>query len=160
MCRARSIALLEIDRAVAERCLRLAHRAVERARQSVRRVDQPHPASAAAQRGLDEQRIAERRGGRTRRCRVAHRLGGLEHGNPGAAGNLTRARLVAGNPEHGRRRADEAHAGRVTAAREHRVLGHEAIAGIDRVGADGDRQIDDQLRIEIGADRVPGSPIS
>src|ERR1019366_684774 len=27
-----------------------------------------------------------------------------------------------------------------------------------RVGADGDRQIDDQLRIEIGADRVAGFP--
>ena len=80
--------------------------------------------------------------------------GGLKHGNPGAAGNLARARLVAGKPEHACGRSDEAHAGRVTAAGEHRVLGHEAVTGIDRVGADGDRQIDDQLRIEIGADRV------
>jgi hypothetical protein len=73
-----------------------------------------------------------------------------------AAGDLPRARLVARQPEHLRRRSDEAHAGGLGAAREDRVLGQEAVARVDRVGADGDGQIDDPARVEIVADRVAG----
>ena len=148
--------LLQVDGVVAERGERLAHRALERPLELLRRLDQAHPAAAAAVRRLHEQREAELRRGRGGGRGVAHRLGGIEHGNAGAPGDLPRARLVAGEPEHLRRRADEAHAGSLRAARQQRVLGQEAVARVDRVGADRDGQLDDPLRVEVVADRVAG----
>ena len=52
---------------------------------------------------------------------------------------------------------DEAQARLRAGAGEGRVLGHEPVAGIDRVGSDLDRSLDDQLRVEVGADGVAGA---
>ncbi len=49
---------------------------------------------------------------------------------------------------------DEGDAGRLARLGEERVLGEEAVAGVDRVGAGLDGLGDDRLVVEVGADRV------
>ena len=117
------VALAE-DGVVAERGLRLAPGGLERLVELGRRADDAHPAPAAARRRLHEQREAEL-------VRVAL----VEHRHARLAGGPLRGELVAAGAQRLRRRADEDEPGRLDRLREVGVLGEEAVAGVDRVGA-------------------------
>ena len=68
---------------------------------------------------------------------------------------VLRGDLVAGHLEHLGWRADERDAVRGRLLGELGVLGEEAVAGIDRVGARLLRDADDLVDVEVGADRMP-----
>ena len=147
---ARDVALEEHVR-VAEGGRRLPLGFLELGGQLAGAVHDPHAASAAAEAGLDHQRVAHALG------RGRHIVGALERvlgaGNCRHAGLLreTLGRgLVAKNVDLLRRGADELHAGLGARAGERRVLGKEAVAGMDgvdlRLLRDGDDRIDVQIR--------------
>ena len=117
------VALAE-DRAVAEGRLRLPRSGLERLLELVRLAHDPHPAAAASGRRLDEEREADLR-----------RLAGGHDGHPRLQGDPLRRELVAALAKRLRGRADPGQPGRVHCGREVGVLGEEAVAGMDRVGA-------------------------
>ena len=135
MWRGRTHRLLEEHGRVAERAVRLAHRGLERLAQVFLRVDATHAAPAAAGDGLREDREADLVGAREQRLDVVGCRGRLEHGNAGRDRVLLRGDLVAGHLEHVAARADEGDAGLGGGLGEVRVLGEEAVARVDRVGA-------------------------
>ena len=112
------------DRAVPERRLGLAARRRPGLLELGGTPDDAHPAAAAARRRLDDDREAELLG-----------LAGLDDRHAGLTRDLLRAELVARGLERLRRRPDPHEPGRFDRAREVRVLGQEAIAGMDGVGA-------------------------
>ena len=134
MWRGRCEVALEEDRAVAERGLGLAPRPSTAPASSSALCDDAHPLAAAAGRGLDQQRKADR-------CRDRGRVGGvveLGAGDDRDAGVLhqrPRSDLRAHRLDRARRRADPDEAGVDHRPREVGVLGEEAVAGVDRVGA-------------------------
>ena len=148
--------LLEEDRGVAERRLRLAHRGLERVTQVLLALDPAHAAPAAAGDGLDEDREADVGGGGQQRCRrrrsARSRAGWAAR--PACAAAIARAllpvrfRTSAGGPTNVMPAA-------VAGLGQVRVLREEAVAGVDRVGAGLDGDPDDLLRVEVGAHRVP-----
>ena len=88
------------------------------------RADDAHPAAAAARRRLDEEREAD-----LLRLAVGHDR------HAGLARDPLRRELVAAEPQRLRRRADPGEPGGLDRLREVGVLGEEAVAGMDRVGA-------------------------
>ena len=141
---------LEVDGAVAEEALALARRAGERLLELLGRLRDAEALAAAAARGLDRDRIADRR----RRA-----LGLLERGTgavvPGTIGTpaariSSRARVLEpiASIADGRR-ADEDEAGVLAGLRERRGLGQEAVAGVDRLGAGLQRDLDDPLAAQV-----------
>ena len=135
---------------VAERARRLAPRRRQRLRQGARLAYQTHALAAAAGRGLDQQRQADAlrfaRQGRVvePRTRLAghHRHAGLGH-------DRARFHLAAHASDRIHRRADEGEAGVNAARRELGVLGQEAVAGMDRVGADCLRGRENTIDVEV-----------
>ena len=93
-------------------------------------------------------------GRRLQGVEVGAGLGATQRRQAGVASGRDGAGLVAGEVQHRRRRADEGDAGRVARLGEERVLGEEAVAGVDRVGAGLDGLRHDRLVVEVGADRV------
>ena len=69
-------------------------------------------------------------------------------------------RAVAGELEDVRGGTHEGDAGRGTGLGELGVLGQEAVAGVDGVGAGPLGGADDLGHVQVGAHRVVGSPIS
>ena len=94
-----------------------------------------HAAPAAAGERLDHHGKADlaRRGCERRLALVAVVAGNA--GNAGRAHQRLGARLVAHGADRGGRRADEDEPGRLAGRGEGGVLGEEAVAGMDRVGA-------------------------
>ena len=88
----------------------------------------------------DPQRVGDRRDrlGRAGHDRHARRL----H-------QLARARLRAHRLDRARRRPDEDDAGVLAGLRERRVLGEEAVAGVDRLGARALRDVEDLLDAQV-----------
>ena len=121
--RALDIALAE-DAAVAEARLRFPARRLERLLELVGRPHDAHSAAAAPRGGLDDQRVAD-----------LVRLARLDDGDAGLAGKPLGLELVAGRADRLRAGADEDEPGRVHGLGEVAVLGQEAVAGVDRVGA-------------------------
>ena len=68
---------------------------------------------------------------------------------------LFRGDLVAGHLEHVLGRADERDAGLGGRLCELGVLGEEAVAGVDGVGAGLLRDADDLADVEVGTNRMP-----
>ena len=112
-----------------------------------RRVDDAHALAAAAGAGLDQHRIADRR--RPAACRNAGVLVvAVVAGHQRHAGLLhqrLRRRLRAHGADRGGRRADEDDAGRRAGVGEVGVLGQEAVAGMDRLGAGLLRGVEDPV---------------
>ncbi len=146
--------LLEEHGRVAEGGLGLAHAGLERVAQVLAALDPPHTSSATTGHRLREDREADLLGGRHEGLEVGARLGALERGQTGLLGGGDGAGLVAGQVQHRGGRTDERDAGVGAGLGEVRVLGQEAVAGVDRVGARLDGRPHDALGIEIGADRV------
>ena len=127
--------LLEEHRGVAERAVGLAHGGLEGVAQLLLRVDPAHAATATAGDRLREDREADLVGAGEQLVDVARRRGRLEHRHARGDRVLLRRDLVAGHLEHLGRRADERDARVGGGLREVGVLGEEAVAGVDRVGA-------------------------
>ena len=147
---------LQVDRAVAEEALPLAARGVERAAARPRGRDaEADPAAAAG--GLHRDRVADLRGHAcavvelsTAPCCPARRA-------RRAARESARARLLAHRLDRLRRRADEDDARVGTAPREGRVLGEEAVAGMERVAAVPPARLEHRVDVEValGGGRRP-----
>src|SRR3982751_6033058 len=113
--RAREVPLEE-NRVVAERRERLSLRRLDGRGELAGAADDPHPAAAAACRGLDEERKTELLGRAVRQNRHA-----------GRARGLLRGELVAAAAQRGRRRADPRQAGREDGLGELSALGEKAV---------------------------------
>ena len=155
MCRGRTHGLLEEHRRVAERAVGLAHRLVERAAELFVRVDAAHAAAAAAGDGLREDREADLVGLREQLVDVLRGRGRLQHGNARGDRVLLRGDLVARHLEHRGGRSDEGDAVLRCRLGELGVLGEEAVARVDRVGAGLQGDADDLVDVEVGAHRMP-----
>ena len=150
--------LLQEDRRIAEGRFGLPHGGGQRLPQSVGGVDPAHPAAAAAGDGLDEQRVADRLGGGGDHLDVGGRFARFQHRHPRRPGCGDGGCLVAGHFQHGRRRPDEGDSGVHAGLGQVRVLGQEAVAGVDGVGPGRQRGLDDLLDVQVGPDRVAALP--
>ena len=140
---------------VAERLARLALGGFERVLQLVRGVDDTHAAAAAAHRRLHDDRVAELLGERCRFLDGRHRpVGAGEDRHVGVLGDPAGGDLVAELFEDLRPRADEDDPRFGAGGGELRVLAEEAVAGVDAVGPDLLRHVDDAGDVEVGADRL------
>jgi hypothetical protein len=141
---------LEDQRVVAERAGGLALGALERGVDLVGRAHDAHALAAAAGRGLDQEREADRQRlaaqGRAV-LRVAVVAGHHRHagGDRPRLGGLLRAE----QRDHHGRRADERQAGGGDRLGEAGVLRQEAVAGVDRVGAAGLGRRDDAIDRQV-----------
>jgi hypothetical protein len=147
--------LLDEHRGVAEGAVGLAHRGLERGPQLLAGVDPTHPAAAAARDRLGEHGEADLVGTGQQRLDVGGRRRRLEHRHARGDRVLLRRHLVAGHLEHVAAGADEGDA--VVGGRlgQLGVLGEEAVAGVDRVGARLLRHPDDLGDVEVGTHGVP-----
>ena len=148
--------LLDEDGRVTERGLRLAHARLDRRAQRPRLLDTAHAAAAAPRHRLHED--GEGKGQRLldERVNIGARRDAAQRGHAGRPGGGDRSRLVAGQGEHARVRADERDARVSARLGQGRVLRQEAVAGVDGIGARLDGGLDDQPGVEVGPHRMPG----
>ena len=141
---------LDIDRVVAESSLGLGLGGLERVEEIVLVARHLHAASAAAGSRLDDDRIADVLGDLPGLGLVGDAALGAGHaGDAEALGRALGFDLVAHDADMLRLRADEGDAVMLEHLREARVLGQEAVAGMDRIRA-GDLAGGDQGRdVEI-----------
>ena len=152
---------LQVDGVVGKVRLALALGRLERAVELVRPGRGLDPLAPASGSGLHDDRVADLRGRGARLVERRDRLGHAGHdrdaggGHHLPGGGLGRHRL-----HRVRRGADECQARRGARPRERRVLGEEAEAGVDRLGARPLGGADDRLAAEValggrsGADRI------
>ena len=148
---------LDVDRRVGEVGLALAPRGLERALDVVVLANDPKSLAAAAGRRLDRNRPAELV------AEAAHRLGALDRlGRPrddrhaGGPHPLARLGLRAHRLDRLGRRADPGEPGGLDRPREAGVLGEEAVAGMNRLGAGALRRLDQPLLAQVALGRRPG----
>jgi hypothetical protein len=141
---------LEEQRVVAEGAGRLALGRLEGRRQLVRSPDDAHALAAAAGRGLDQQREADRQAlaAQARDLLIVAVIAG-HHRHAGGDRALLGRLLRAEERDHQRRRADEGQAGGRHRLGEVGVLRQEAVAGVDRVGAALGRRRDQPLDQQV-----------
>ena len=148
--------LLDVDVADAERRFGLALRGLERLRQLRRRADDAHAAAAAAGDRLDDDRVAELLRDFLRLVLAVDRaVAARQDRHAGLLHRPPRARLVAEQPDHVRRRPDELDVAGLADLGEVGALREEAVAGMDRVGAGDLRGADDRrdAQVAVGAAR-------
>ncbi len=118
--------------------------------------DDPHPASAAAEAGLDDQRKPDLLRGRAdlRPDRQAHHRC-REWSERRFPGQFLRGGLIAKDPQQIRRRPDERDVIVDAGLRQIGVFGEKSIARVDRIDAVGFGDIDQRLDIQIP---LTGSP--
>ena len=138
--------------AVAERGRRLPARALDRGLEFRLRLDHPHAAAAATGRGLDQSREADF-GRRRGKIGALVEFDGLKRRHVRLAHQRLRRELVAHRGDRSGRRADPDQAGVGHGAGEVRVLGQEAVAGMDRVGAGAGGRGQYLLHVEVGLRR-------
>ena len=135
--------------------MRLAARPGQRLAQVGRVADDPHPLPAATGRRLDEERVADALALRGERGVVLLRAvvarDGRDAARRRAAAGLG---LVAHRGDRVSGRPDPAQPGRGHRPRELRVLGEEAVAGVDGVGAGPPCDRDDRVAVEVARDLV------
>ena len=118
----------------AEGVLSLAARLVERGVQRIGAFHDPHAAAAAAQRRLDNHRVAQRLGRLMRpRAGLHRRVAAGKDGHAGLASQVPCRYLVTQQIEQLRRRTDKHDPRPRAGPGEPRVLGEEAISGVNRV---------------------------
>ena len=149
----------QVDAVITEGRLGLAARDAGRLEQIRLRADKMDPLPPAPTRGLDEERNADPRRLRDQ-CVIADRAGPGEHGHPGGGDALPRAGLVAADRQYVCRRPHERQPRALAGAREDRVLGEEAVDGMDRRGSRGAGDLDQRGDVEValGGD-VPGQRV-
>ena len=143
--------LLQIHRARSERGLALGARQREQPGQFLFVARDAHPLAAAARRRLDQHRETEASGVYQRLAHFGHALA-LAPGqdrHAGANHDAPRARLVTHEANMTRERADEMHTRTAAGFGEVAVFRQEAVAGMDRVGAVGQRRADDCRDVKI-----------
>ena len=143
--------LLQVHLARAERGLALGASEREQARQLACVAHDPHPLAAAARRRFDQHRITDRLGVRLRiaQLRDAGAFAARQHRHAGALHDPARARLIAHQADMAGARPDEPQSGAMAGFGEIAVLGQEAVARMDRVGAVGNRGAQDRRDVEI-----------
>ena len=147
--------LLEIDLALAEGRPGFAPAGLDLIEQPAFRFDEPHAAAAAAPARLEHQRVADP--GRQFGYRapvLGQGAGRRHHRDPRLLGQTPRRQLVAELAHGVRGRADEHQSGRRAGVGEVRVLGQEAVAGMNRVRSGLARDADDIVDRQIGLDRA------
>jgi hypothetical protein len=133
--RAREV-LLDVHVAVAEGAQRLGARELERPREVVHVLGDAHALATAAGGRLDDHGKADLLRELERLVRVLHGARRPRHDRHAHRRHrLARGGLVAHHADLLRRGADERDVGRGAGFRELRVLGQEAVARVDRVGA-------------------------
>ena len=158
--------LLDVDRAVPERSLRLGARPGEGVFELVFREDEPHAFPSTSRRCFKQDWKAGGCSRAAQRLRPDLTVGARNQRDARLAQRLLRAHLVAHLLDDVRRRPDEDEIVVHTRAHEFGVLGEEPIAGMDRVavrrlrGGDDVRDLQVALRGRRGADahRVVGQP--
>jgi hypothetical protein len=145
--------LVEIDRVVGERRLRQALGTLERLEQRGLVARHAHALAAAAECGLHHHRVAELARRLGERARAATR-GARHDGHGGALGDRARGALVAHRTDLLGRRANEHEARTLDQVGEVGVLGQEAVAGMDRLGARRLRRRDHRLGVEVRRARL------
>ena len=145
---------LDVERAVAERARGLAPRRGNRLVERVDLGDDAHALAAAAGRRLDDDRQADgqRRGADPGVALIRRRRAGHDR-HAGPLHPLARAELRAHRRDRLGRRADEDHAGVAARRGKGRVLGQEAVAGMDRVGARARRGVEDRVDAQVALGR-------
>ena len=146
--------LFQIHLVLAEGGLRLALRLRDVADQRRRVADDAHAAPAAAPRGLQHHRVADRlgRGLPASGSSGSGSVAGMT-GTPRGDGQLARRDLVAEPAHRLRRRADEGDAGGGAGLGEFRAFGEQPVARMDGVGARALRDAQDLRDGEIRLDR-------
>ena len=140
----------------AERRERLALGLLEVGRQLRCVEHDPHSAPTAAVSRLEHDRIAQLRGQLVGLIETGDGMRrARQNRHPGPQSDVAGGRLVAQLIEQFGPRADEADAGFIAGAPESRILGEEAIAGMNGVDLMSDGDGDDAVDIQIGADRLP-----
>ena len=118
-------------------------------------VHHPHAAPAAAESRLDDEREPDLAGDFLRLLGIAHRLlGAGHHRNAGFFRQAPRRSLVAEQFQQFRAGAYKSDAGTIAGARQRRVLGKKAIAGMDGIDALFLRQFHDAFDIQVGLHRA------
>ena len=143
--------LLDEDVVIAESLLGLALDQLKGGLHLLWRVAAAHAPAAAAPGGLQDHREAEAHGLLQRLVPVPQRLGAAgDDGHPAADGDLLGGQLVA-HPGHGvGLGADEGDARLLAGPDEVRVLGEEAVAGVDGVHTPAPGEIDDLADVQVG----------
>ena len=145
--------LLEVDLVVAKGGLGLAPGGRDPI-ENVRLVfDRPHPAPTAAPAGLDHDRQAD--GARfVHECGrvLGQRFGGRQYRHPGRDRQVAGRDFISQTAHDVRRRTDEDDPHFRTGLGEFRVLGQEAVTGVDGVDAGVQRHADDGVDIQIGVE--------
>ena len=148
---------LEVDRRVGEELLALARGALERVLELVGLERDAEALAAAAAGGLDGDRVADVLGDLAASSTVSTGLGRARHDrHAGALHQLARPRLGAHRLDRRRGRADERDAGLLEPLGERRVLGQEAVAGVDGLGAGGLDDLHQLVDVEVGLGGRPG----
>ncbi len=144
----RDVALEEHPR-VAEAAQRLALGGAHGLGEPARLLDDTHSPSAAAGRGLDQQRVADcfTVGGVVRGCQGGHT--GRDRGRLGG-------QLVSHDPDDFGGRTDPHQPGRDDGRSEGGVLGQEPVPGVDGVGAGGPGRGDDRWSVEVPVGKPDG----
>ena len=121
----------------------------------------PHALAAAAGPRLDQHRPADRRGmGGERGILLVGTMVARHHGHARRLHQALGLILQPHRADRGGRRADEDDAGGLAGQGEVGVLGEEAVAGMDRFGARGARDLDDPLAPQIAlGDRGRPQPV-
>ena len=147
--------LLEVDRVVAEGGLRLRPRERQRLLHLARRAHEPHPASAAARRRLEQHRVAGLGGLVQRVVQVGDDPGAARHGGQAVGRQHASHRVLRREAlEDLRARPDEGEVVRDARLRERRVLGQEAVAGVHGVAAGDHRRADDGRLVQVALARL------
>ena len=154
---------LEVDRAVAERGGRLARRGMYGLDQVGGFVDAPHATAAATGGGLDQEREADSfglvaqllLGRRHRSAAIGSKMPGTT-GTPASAARRRAASLSPSCGERQRQRTDERDAGRHARLGQGRLLGQEAVAGMDRLGTRLPGRVDDPVDAQVAIGRRRG----
>ncbi len=142
---------LQVHGRVGEELLAFAAGALEGALQLVLGERHAEALAAAAAGRLDRDREADLGLGDAQRVRDrGDRLGRARHDRHARRlHQLASARLRAHRLDRARRRADEHDARVLARLRERRVLGEEAVAGMDRLGAGARRHVEDLLDAQV-----------
>ena len=140
---------------LAEGVLRLALAAFEAGGELACRAHDAHALAAAAMRGLDHQRIADAVGFALQQVgRLVFACVARHHRHAGGGHQVLGAGLAAHLAHGCARRADEGDAGGRHRIGEVRVLGQEAVAGVDRLRAGFLRHLEDGVAAQVAVLRA------
>ena len=145
---------LDVDVRVAERGFRLAGSLRSKPLDVLRLLNEAHATPAAAGDGLDEHGELELLGVLRQLLRVCGRLRVLQHRQARPLRCMDRGRLIAGEVEGLRGRADELDAVVAARAGELGALGEEPVAGVHRVRTSLLCRPDDFVDVQVGLDRL------